>query len=577
MPVDPRPSGRALAIALVALLLVALLPLTGARPAGAGPPVAYRPPVDAPVVDGFRPPTTPYGPGNRGVDYGTDPGTVVRAAADGVVTFAGLVAGSRHVTVLHDDGLRTTASYLDRIDVVVGQRVRQGDELGTTAAQLHFSARDGDAYLDPLALFGSDLPHVWLVPFDQPPGPGPVGEQRAIRMLLGFGRGLLHRAGDAAGVALGEATNVAADLAAQARELAAEGAGLGGDAAEWWKAHGGELVRTVAEYAGMLVPELALAQLALTTLDGMAAAWREWRRPCTADDQPVGPPPKRRLAVLVAGLGSTDTEGAIDDLDTGALGYEAADVERFSYEGGVTPGSPGHPAGVEVHPYAKADSEQDLRLVGERLADLVEDLASAVPGVPIDLMAHSQGGLVARLAVEELRRRGEDDLVGLLATIATPHHGADLATAARAASLGPFGDPVIDAIEGRSGLDQAAAAQLSEAGDLIAHLEATPLPEHLRAVSIAARSDYVVASPQAALDGATNVIVPVAGLRPHDAVPGDPHTTRALTLALAGRAPACRGLADALLDQSVGRGISLAEDWAGGIAAAASLGVAAAP
>src|SRR6476660_8453070 len=77
-----------------------------------GPPdravVSYQPPVNAAITDPFRPPLTPYGPGNRGIDYATVPGTLVHAAADGLVQFAGAVAGGLHVTVLHRDGVRTT-------------------------------------------------------------------------------------------------------------------------------------------------------------------------------------------------------------------------------------------------------------------------------------------------------------------------------------------------------------------------------------------------------------------------------------------------------------------------------------
>jgi hypothetical protein len=416
---------------------------------------------------------------------------------------------------------------------------------------------------------------VWLVPFDEPPGAGPAGEQRAIRMLLGLGRGLVHAAGEAADVALGVAADATAELAGQARRLAEEAVALGARGARWWDDHGGELVRTLREYASVLVPRLAFVQIALATLDGMAAAWREWRRPCTADGEPVPPPAERRLAVLVAGLDSTDTNGAIDDVDTEALGYEEPDVQRFSYRGGVAPGSSAPPAGIEAHPYSRADSQQGLHAVGQRLADLVEDLARSAPGVPIDLLAHSQGGIVARLAIEELRQRGEDHLVGLLATIATPHHGADLATAARAASSGPLGGPIRDLAQA-VGLPPGSAAQLSEAGDLVAELEATPLPEHLRAISIAAREDWLVPSPEAELDGATNVVVPTGSPVAHDAVPGDPQTTRALALALAGRAPACRSLVDAVLDQAVGRELALVEDAAGEVLTAASWGVGAA-
>src|SRR5688572_15830060 len=100
---------RALVAAVVACLAAPLVPLPSA---GADPPPAYAPPVDAPVVDPFRPPAGPFGAGNRGLEYGTPPGTEVRAAADGTVVFAGSVAGTRHVTVKHADGLRTSYSFL---------------------------------------------------------------------------------------------------------------------------------------------------------------------------------------------------------------------------------------------------------------------------------------------------------------------------------------------------------------------------------------------------------------------------------------------------------------------------------
>src|SRR3954464_5955 len=94
--------------------------------------VEYSPPVDAPVSDPFRPPATPYGPGNRGVDYATKPGLPVVAAAGGVVTFARQVGGTLHVVVLHDDAIRTSYSLLASIAVASGQRVVAGQVVGTT-------------------------------------------------------------------------------------------------------------------------------------------------------------------------------------------------------------------------------------------------------------------------------------------------------------------------------------------------------------------------------------------------------------------------------------------------------------
>src|SRR5688572_2866240 len=191
----PRPRRRAV---LVAVLAGAVAAAPTARPAAAGPqvpaepgPVVHVPPVDAPIVDPFRPPPGPYGPGNRGLEYGTERGDVVRASADGTVSFAGPVAGSLHVTVLHADGVRTSYSFLATVEVAVGQRVRQGDRLGTAGGRLHFGARLGDAYVDPAALFGTTTTDVELLPFEVPPGSDPAAEARALVLLaLAEGGGL---------------------------------------------------------------------------------------------------------------------------------------------------------------------------------------------------------------------------------------------------------------------------------------------------------------------------------------------------------------------------------------------------
>ena len=125
----------------------------------------YQPPVDAPVVDLFRPPATPFGPGNRGIDYATTPGTPVRAAAPGEVAFAGSVGGGLHVVVRHADGIRTSYSFLAAVGVRRGEWVAAGQTVGVAASSLHFGARRGDAYIDPLTLLGgSNGRRVHLVP-----------------------------------------------------------------------------------------------------------------------------------------------------------------------------------------------------------------------------------------------------------------------------------------------------------------------------------------------------------------------------------------------------------------------------
>ncbi|MDY7101627.1 MAG: M23 family metallopeptidase [Actinomycetota bacterium] len=146
---------------LLALLPPAAVPAADGAPPG---PIDYRPPVDAPVVDGFRPPSGPYGPGNRGLEYATRPGTAVGAIGPGVVTFAGSVAGQLHVTVRHPDGLRSSYSFLATVDVAVDDRLERGGRVGSAGRRLHLGVRRGTTYLDPAALFGPRRARLVPVP-----------------------------------------------------------------------------------------------------------------------------------------------------------------------------------------------------------------------------------------------------------------------------------------------------------------------------------------------------------------------------------------------------------------------------
>lgn len=125
-------------------------------------------PVDAPIVDGFRPPAGPYGPGNRGLEYGTSAGDPVSAAAAGVVSFAGPVGRSRFVVVQHPFGLRSTYAYLNAIRTTVGDTVAQGQPIAAADQGFHLTARRGDTYIDPLLLLIDGCSFVKLVPI--PPG-----------------------------------------------------------------------------------------------------------------------------------------------------------------------------------------------------------------------------------------------------------------------------------------------------------------------------------------------------------------------------------------------------------------------
>ena len=154
------------ALLRVAALGVAAVPVrSGAVARSADWPV-FRPPVEAPISDGFRAPEHPYGPGNRGLEYDTEPSEPVRAAADGIVTFAGPVAGELYVTVDHGGGVLSSYSYLARISVSEGARVTQGQVVGTTGERMHFGVRVNSTYVDPNEFIGVRQVKVRLVPVD---------------------------------------------------------------------------------------------------------------------------------------------------------------------------------------------------------------------------------------------------------------------------------------------------------------------------------------------------------------------------------------------------------------------------
>lgn len=140
------------------VLLVALVVIGGPEAlAGAAQParsavVHYAPPVNAPVIDPFRPPSTFAGAGNRGLEYGTVGGEVVLASAAGTVTFAGPLGSASFVTLQHADGIRTSYSFVHELQVLVGQEVSAGAVLARADPGFHFGVRIGSTYLDPALL-----------------------------------------------------------------------------------------------------------------------------------------------------------------------------------------------------------------------------------------------------------------------------------------------------------------------------------------------------------------------------------------------------------------------------------------
>lgn len=464
---------RVSVVAIVVVLFLSAAPGAQAAP-------WLIPPVDGPIARRFEPPGFEWGPGHRGIDYTIAPGTAVRAVADGIVTFAGPVAGIDAVTVEHAGGIASTYTQLASIEVAAGERVTQGTWIGRSAEAhddtpgLHLGIKLDGEYADPERFMG------------------PLDETSAIRL---------------------------APLV--------------------W-----EPPATLP--AGFRTPLLSANS--------------------APECEPVAPlsdtAPNDNVAVLVAGIGSKTRGGVSAALYEGGgrlLGYRPTDTYLFSYRGTADP---------SLHePYARADTFGDIRSAAVRLQRLLERIAQRHPGRRVDLIAHSQGGIVAR-AYLQLRAKAWDPRVAPvdhLVTFSSPHGGAPLAAAGEVLdeSLagralmtagswwskrgGPLPDPYAPSIR-----------QLAPGSPLLQRLDSEAVLFGTRVLSLGIANDAVVPADKAGWRRYATRVVGPEGLNGHDRVVTS-DVARSIAKAFLRDGPAtCQGGWD-LWGPRVGRVISAAE------------------
>lgn len=127
-------------------------------------------PVAAPhqIARPFVAPASEYGAGHRGIDIRAPVGSVVRAPADGVVHFAGVVVDRPVLSIAHAGGVLSSYEPVET-SLAAGDAVRRGQAIGTLAAGhcasgcLHFGVRVDGRYVNPL-LFLGEVPWAVLLP-----------------------------------------------------------------------------------------------------------------------------------------------------------------------------------------------------------------------------------------------------------------------------------------------------------------------------------------------------------------------------------------------------------------------------
>lgn len=479
----------------------------------------WIPPVPGAVARPFVAPIAEYAAGHRGLDLVAASGSPVRAAHDGVVSFAGAVAGSLHVVLTHEGGIRTSYSFLASVEVPVGATVRRGQVIGRAGGAgeghapgiLHFGVRVGERYVDPMLLFRPrDLTAmVHLVPADERAAaeePNPSAERRALANVeeAPSGDDCAGVIGDVASlVGLGGGAEAACEALEEVidagwqglRALGAEVAQLV-DRLEPVVAAVIERMRTLGERLSVAAAAVAgeVARAVTEVIDRVVEFAEQLYVRLTSCPQP---PPKAHprgsgnLVVAVAGLGSSvrlRRNGTLTPsfhLDAAVLGYRRTDVSYFSYR-------------AESATYGALDTTGDLHEKARLLGRHLQQLAATHPGRRIDLVAHSQGGVVVDLFLAEVYRGHEDEYptVANVVTFASPHEGTPLAALADAVHRQPMLDLAARTLADAP-LEATALHQLREGSPTIRGIPREGFPRRVRFLSIAGSEDAAVPSSSA--------------------------------------------------------------------------------
>jgi hypothetical protein len=462
------------------------------------------------------------------------------------------------------------------VSVRAGQSVSRGDVLGTTGgtgpdhdgAVLHLGLRVGDRYVDPMQLFRpADLTKlVHLVPADAPDEApwSPARERRDLESSLHLpvpGGGstsstdsddcdtdlpLIGGVVDAAcdlGSWLGDRADEAVDAGIDFLDATTD---LADDALDDLRTSARAAVSGMRSLAGVAATAMAQTPAGEVAVD-LVAIGRRFAHTVTADcsDAPAadGTGGSAHRVMVVAGINSSGAawdRGPTVDLDVDALGYHSdeGEVRYFSYAG-------------DGGRYAKADTHRPIEESAALLATQLRRMQREQPGREVDLIAHSQGGLVVDVFLDKFYKAGDQTFppLGNVVTLSSPHEGAPLATVGEQVRATKLGKAALDTLEDALPIpppSSPAVRDLAEQSSVVREVQARGVPEHFDYTTIGATEDFVVPATNISLPGATETVAAVDDVNEHSAIVRAPDALKAVRAALEGRPPPCVGLLTAL-------------------------------
>jgi len=255
--------------------------------------------------------------------------------------------------------------------------------------------------------------------------------------------------------------------------------------------------------------------------------------------------------MIIAGLDSSITHGGTSTaLPARRLGYESKDVSYFSYarNGGD---------------YTASDTEGSLLAAAWHLGAQLRELQRREPGREVDLIGHSQGGVVMTEFLAHVYHPSDPSYppLGTAVAMASPLRGDPGASAFEAFRRFAAGRLALSAahMAGAPNPGAESVRQLSEISGFSRRLEAEHLPAVVELTTLGAAQDVIAPAGNTTRRGAEGRTVIPHSLNGHSGIVTDDSALRAMRAALEGKPLPCQSLTTIVTGAVVSTAIAATE------------------